>query len=168
MSERVSRLKSLDLVTTSYRNHPKEVRALHTPVLETYQALTVAQPHIEFPSLISLSMLQVCWFLDKPTAVSEIEPRLTLRRRRIYQLLEQLQSRNPTTKHDIQYVLTDDLTRLARFAQAVIKYQHQHRARTSLSTATVVWSAPMKHSSPPATRQLKPFNRPSKTKRTGT
>lgn len=142
VSERVSHLEKLDLVATTRQNRAKEVRALHTPVLETYQELTADHPHIDFPSLISPSLLQVCWFLDRPTTVSEIEPRLTLRRRRIYQLLEQLQSRGFITKQDNQYVLTDGLTELAHFAQSVIKYEHQQRAQTHLSTATVVWSAP--------------------------
>lgn len=141
VSERVSHLEELDLVATS-QTRPKEVRALHTPVLETYRNLTADQPHIDFPSLISPSLLRVCWFLDRPTAVSEIGPRLTLRRRRIYQLLEQLQSRGFITKQDNQYVLTDGLTELAHFAQTVIKYEHQHRAQTHLSSATVFWSAP--------------------------
>lgn len=141
VSERISHLEDLDLVTTT-QNRSKEAQALHTPVLEAYRNLTAAHPHIDFPSLISPSMLHVCWFLDKPTSVRDIEPRLTLRRRRIYQLLEQLQTRGLITKHDNQYALTDDLTGLARFAQTVVKYQHQHRVRTQLSTATVVWSAP--------------------------
>ena len=141
ISERVSHLEDWELVTTT-RNRSKNVRALHTPVLEAYRDLTTAHPHIDFPSLISPSILRVCWFLDIPTAVRDIDPRLTLRRRRIYQLLTQLQTRGLITKHDDQYVLTDDLIELAQFAQTVVKYQQQHRARTHLSTATVVWSAP--------------------------
>lgn len=142
VSERISHLEKWDLVATTTRNRSKSVRALHTPVLEAYRDLTADNSHIDFPSLISPSMLRVCWFLDKPTSVRDIEPRLTLRRRRIYQLLEQLQTRGFITKHDDQYVLTDDLLGLARFAQTVVKYQHQHRVRTHPSTATVVWSAP--------------------------
>lgn len=142
VSERVSRLEKFVLVATTRRNRTKEVRVLHTPVLEAYQELVVNNGHIEFPSLISLSMLQVCWFLDTPTAVSEIEPRLTLLRRRIHQLLEQLQARAFIMKHGTHCVLTENLKGLARFAQTVIKYEHQHCAQNQCSTATVVWSAP--------------------------
>lgn len=142
VSERVSHLEKWHLVVTTNQNRSKKVRALHTPVLEAYRGLTADHPHIDFPSLISPSMLRVCWFLNRPTAVSEISARLTLRRRRIYQLLEQLQSRGFITKHDSRYVLTDDQRELAHLAQTVIKYEHQRRAETHLPTATVVWSAP--------------------------
>ena len=142
VSERISRLEKFDLVTTTRPNRTKEVRALHTPVLEAYRELAVNNGHIEFPSLISPSMLQVCWFLDTPTAVSEIEPRLTLRRRRIYQLLEQLQDRAFITKHGTRYMLAENVRGLAQFGQAVIKYEHQHHAENQCSTATVIWSAP--------------------------
>ena len=142
VSERISHLEEFDLVATTQRNRTKEVRALHTPVLEAYRDLAVNNAHIDFPSLISPSMLQVCWFLDTPTAVSEIEPRLTLRRRRIYQLLEYLQSRTFIRKHGNRYVLAEDLKGLARFAQAAIKYEHQHHAEKQCSTAAILWSAP--------------------------
>jgi len=142
VSERVSHLEEYDLVATARRNRSKEVRVLHTPVLEAYRDLSTDHPHIDFPSLVSPSMLRVCWFLDTPTTVSTIESRLTLRRRRIYQLLDELQSRGLITKHNNQYVLTDDVDGLARFAQTVIEYDHQHRAETLLPAATVVWSAP--------------------------
>lgn len=142
VSERVSHLERLDLVATTRQNQTKEVRALHTPVLETYRELAVNNTHIDFPSFISPSMLQVCWFLDTLISVSEIEPRLTLRRRRIYQLLEYLQSRTFIRKHGNRYELAQDLKGLARFAQAAIKYKHQHRAQIQCSTATVIWSAP--------------------------
>lgn len=142
ISERVSQLEEHDLVTTTRQNRAKQIRAFSTPVLEAYRDLVAENFHIDFPSLISPSMLQVCWFLDAPTAVNEMEPKLTLRRRRIYQLLEQLQSRGLITKHDNQYVLTDDLQGLAEFAHTVIKYDHQHRAQTHFPAATVVWCAP--------------------------
>lgn len=142
ISERVSHLEEHDLVTTTRQNHAKQIQAFSTPVLEAYRDLMADNPHIDFPSLISPSMLQVCWFLDAPTTVNEMEPKLTLRRRRIYQLLDQLQSRGLITKHDNQYVLTDNLQGLAEFAHAVIKYDHQHCAQTYFPAVTVVWCAP--------------------------
>lgn len=142
VSERVAHLEEYDLVTTSRQTRAKHVRAFHTPILETYRTLATTNPHIDLPSLISPSMLRVCWFLDTPTPVSQMESWLTLRRRRIYQLLEQLQTRGLITKHDNKYVLTDDLQGLADLAQTVIAYDHQHRAQTHLPTAAVVWSAP--------------------------
>jgi len=142
VSERVTHLEELGLVTTTRQNHEKQVRAVHTPVYEGYQALAANQSHIDFPSIISPSMLRVCWFLDRPTAVSEISPHVSLKRRRIYQLLEDLLSRGFITKHEDRYALTDKLTGLADFAQTVIRYEHQQRARSLCAAATVVWSGP--------------------------
>jgi len=142
VSERVAHLEELGLVTTTRQNREKQVRTVHTPVYEAFQTLTANHPHIDFPSIISPSMLRVCWFLDRPTAVSEIIPHITLKRRRIYQLLEDLLSRGFITKHEDRYALTDELTGLADFAQTVIRYEHQQRARSLLAAATVVWSGP--------------------------
>lgn len=142
VSERVSHLEKWDLVATSTRNRSKIVRVLHTPVLESYRNLTAADTHMDFPSLISPSMLHVSWFLDSPSTVQDIESRLALRRRRIYQLLDQLQSRGFIFKQNEKYALTEDLTGLAHFAQTVVRFQHQHQAQILLPTATVIWSAP--------------------------
>jgi hypothetical protein len=143
ISERVAHLEAYDLVTTTQEYHTKQVRALPTPVFDSYRELTADSPHIDFPSLISPSMLRICWFLDTPIAVSDIEPRLNVRRRRIYQLLKNLQSRGLiTNNNNNRYALPDGHTGLADFAQTVIKYEHQHHVRTLIPTATVVWSAP--------------------------
>lgn len=87
-------------------------------------------------------MLQVSWFLDRPTTVSEIEQRLILRRRRIYQLLEQLQSRGFISKNEKQYAFTERQQGLAQFAKAVIKYEHRYRIHSQLPRATMVWTGP--------------------------
>lgn len=142
VSERVSYLENYNLVTTTRDNHAKQVRALQTPVLETYRELAASHSHVDFPSLLSPSMLRVCWFLDTPTAVIDIQPRVTLRRRRIYQLLETLQQRGLIVKTKNMYAFPDDLVPLARFAQAVIKHEHRHRAQSLLPDAVVAWSAP--------------------------
>ncbi len=142
LSERISHLEELDLVTTTRENRSKVVRALHTPVLDAYRNLTAEHPHIDVPSLISPSMLRVCWFLDRPTAVSEIEPYVPFQRRRIYQLLDDLQSRGLLVKQDNNYVLTERVRSLVEFAQTVLRYEHQHQAETHAETATVIWSGP--------------------------
>lgn len=142
LSERISHLEGLDLVATTRQNRTKMVRALHTPVLDAFRRLTVEHPHIEIPSLISPSMLQVCWFLDRPTGVSDIEPYVPFQRRRIYQLLDELQSRGLLVKQDSRYELTDRMRGLASFAQTVSRYEHQHRAEVHVDTATIIWSGP--------------------------
>lgn len=141
VSDRIAHLATLDLVETR-RGRSKQVRALRTPVLEAYKDLTSSYPAIDYASLISPSMLRVCWFLDEPTAVPAMVTRLTLRRRRIYQLLEALQARGFISKHGTQYVLTERQRGLATFAKVVIEYEHQHRAQSLAPTANAIWSAP--------------------------
>jgi DNA-binding MarR family transcriptional regulator len=142
LSERISHLEELDLVTTTRKNRTKIVRVVHTSVLDAFRRLTVEHPHIDIPSLISPSMLKVCWFLDRPTGVSEIEPYVPFQRRRIYQLLDNLQSRGLLVKRDNRYVLTPRIRGLASFAQTVSRYEHQHRAEAHAGTATIIWSGP--------------------------
>jgi len=142
VSERISHLEELELVAVVREGRSKKVRALPTTVFETYKDLTSRHSHIDFPSLISPSMLQVCWFLDRPTSVSEMKSKLELRRRRIYQLLEKLQSRGFITKQNNRYVITERMNGLVRFAQTVIRYEHQHRAETHIPGSNVAWSSP--------------------------
>lgn len=137
-SERVAHLQNLELVTLNRRERYKEVRALPTTVLETYKELTTRHSHIDFPSLISPSMLKVCWFLDKPITVAQIKPYLKLRRRRIYQLLEKLQSRGFIKKKKSKFVITDRMKELVRFAKTVI--DHKHRVESPIQR--IVWSSP--------------------------
>ena len=142
VSERVAHLENFDLVQTVHRGRTKTIQTVQTAMREAYHDLTTSQASIDYPSLISPSMLRVCWFLDRPTTVSEIEQRLTLRRRRIYQLLEQLQSRGFISKNGNHYVLTDRQKGLAQFAKAVIKYEPRHRIHSHLTRAAIVWTGP--------------------------
>ncbi|MFP4186449.1 MAG: winged helix-turn-helix domain-containing protein [Thermoplasmata archaeon] len=142
ISERITRLEELELVVVTREGRSKKVRALPTIVFENYKDLTSDHSHIDLPSLISPSMLQVCWFLDRPTSVSDIRSKLEIRRRRIYQLLEKLQSRGFITKQNNKYSITDRMNGLVRFAQTVIKYEHQLRAETHIPGSRVVWSSP--------------------------
>ena len=68
--------------------------------------------------------------------------KLELKRRRIYQLLEKLQSRGFITKQNNRYVITDRMNGLVQFAQTVIKHEHQHRAETHIPGSNVAWSSP--------------------------
>jgi len=142
VSERITRLEELDLVTVTREGRSKKIRAIPTTVLETYKDLTSHHSHIDFPSLISPSVLQICWFLDRPTSVTEMRSKLKLKRRRIYQLLEKLQSRGFITKQNNRYVITDRMNGLVQFAQTVIKHEHQHRAETHIPGSNVAWSSP--------------------------
>lgn len=142
VSERVARLEDAGLVVTRRENRAKQVRALPTRVLDAYRNLVAAHPHVDFPSLLSPSMLRVCWFLDTPTRVRDLAARLTLQRRRIYQLLDALQSRGLLAERDDSYALPDDVTDLVRFARVVVDHEHQRRVDAVLPGATVAWSAP--------------------------
>ncbi|MBS3816275.1 MAG: winged helix-turn-helix transcriptional regulator [Candidatus Thermoplasmatota archaeon] len=142
VSERITRLQELELVAVTREGRSKKVSTFPTAVFETYKDLASRHSHIDLPSLISPSMLQICWFLDRPTSVSDIKTKLNLRRRRIYQLLEKLQSRGFITKQNNNYLITDRMNGLVRFAKTVIKYVHQHRAETRIPGSRVVWSSP--------------------------
>ncbi len=142
VSEIISDLEELELVAVSREGRSKKVRALPTKLLENYKDLTTRHPHIDFSSLISPSMLQVCWFLDKPTEVTHMTSKLELRRRRIYQLLEKLQTRGFITKQKNKYLITGRMNGIVRFAQTVIQYEHQHRSDTYIPGSRVIWSSP--------------------------
>ncbi len=138
VSERVNHLQNIEMVTLTRSDRCKEIRALPTTVLETYKDLTTTHSHIDFPSLISPSMLQVCWFLDEPVTVTQIESHLKLHRRRIYQLLEKLQYRGLIKKENSEFVITDRMKGLVQFAKTVI--DHKHKVETP--TQRIVWSSP--------------------------
>ena len=142
VSERISHLQELELVAVSREGRSKKVHALPTILFETYKDLISRHSHIDFPSLISPSMLQVCWFLDKPTDVNHIASKLELRHRRIYQLLEKLQTRGFITKQKNKYLITGRMNGIVRFAQAVIQYEHQHRSDSYIPGSRVIWSSP--------------------------
>ncbi len=142
VSERVSYLESLGLVKTTLRNRRKMVQTLHTSVFDAYKDLRSSYPHIDFHSMISPSLLQVCWFLDKPTSVKFMEDRLRLKRRRIYQILEELQSRGFVKRYGDRYVITERLHAFADFVRTVIRYEKQRDMEIRIPSASVIWSAP--------------------------
>ncbi|WP_266080632.1 MarR family transcriptional regulator [Haladaptatus caseinilyticus] len=141
--EVVEGLEADGLVVTRHGDRNRRlVSPVETTVYTTYRRLQVQHPHIDFPALLSHRTLHVCWFLDQPRTVREITDRLPITRQRVYQLLKPLRERAIITKDGPRFEIADDLGELVAFAHAVVEHEHQQRARTLASSATVLWCTP--------------------------
>ncbi|MCG1004978.1 MULTISPECIES: winged helix DNA-binding protein [Halobacterium] len=123
-------------------NNQREVSLTDHPVVEAYRALRSELGHVEWPDLLSPATLRVCWYLDEPRRVSEIAERLNITRQGVHKALSPLKHRAMLSPSGPEYALSEGLSPLLAFAQAVVTHEHQSRAREIAPSATVEWCDP--------------------------
>jgi hypothetical protein len=142
ISQVVSDLRDRRLVVVERDGRAKRVFPAATSVFDQYQTLAGEHSHIDFPALLSPTVLRVGWFLATPTPVAEVAPYLTVSRERIYQVLQTLQQRGLVRKDDQQYALVEDLLGVHDLAVVAVRHEHRVRLQAVDSYARLRWAAP--------------------------
>lgn len=127
------------------RRGSKNQRWVHLadhPVVEAYRDLQSELGHVEWPDLLSVATLRVCWYLDEPRRVSEIAKRLDITRQGVHKALSPLKHRAMLTPSGPTYALSEDLRPLVTFAREVMRHEHRSRVRALAPSATVEWCDP--------------------------
>lgn len=111
--------------------------------VEVFQSLTRSNPHVDFPDLLTPSMLNVLYYLssDEPWAATELAERTGHSRATIYRNLRTLTNRAMATKEHSRYRLREEFNELHLFAYELRHHVHRVRIKRDVGGGTIVWES---------------------------
>lgn len=111
--------------------------------VEVFQSLTTSNPHVDFPELLTPSMLNVLYYLgsEEPWTATELAERTGHSRATIYRDLRTLTNRAMATKEHSQYRLRAEFDDLHVFAYELRHHVHRVRTKRDVGGATIVWES---------------------------
>ena len=111
--------------------------------MEVFQSLTRSNPHVDFPELLTPSMLNVLYYLSskEPWAATELAERTGHSRATIYRNLRTLTNRAMATKEHSRYRLREEFNELHLFAYELRHHVHRVRIKRDMGGGTIVWES---------------------------
>lgn len=111
--------------------------------VEVFQSLTRSNPHVDFPDLLTTSVLNVLYYLssDEPWAATELAERTGHSRATIYRNLRTLTNRAMATKEHSRYRLREEFNELHLFASELRHHAHRVRIKRDVGGGTIVWES---------------------------
>jgi predicted transcriptional regulator len=143
VSEAFGVLEQRDLITRERVG----TRSIATPsdarCVEVFQALTKSNPHVDFPDLLTSSMLNVLYYLssEAPWTATELADRTEHSRATIYRNLRTLTNRAMATKEHSQYKLREEFEELHTFAYELRHHLHRVMIKRDVGSGTIVWES---------------------------
>ena len=143
VSRSLSTLERLDLVYKEERGNQIIAKPVDTRCVEVFQSLTKSNPHVDFPDLLTTSLLNVLFYLDsedQQTATELIE-HTKHSRATIYRNLRTLTNRAMATKNHSRYSLRAEFNDLHRFAYELRHHIHRVQIKRAAGSGTIVWES---------------------------
>ena len=111
--------------------------------VEVFQSLTASHPHVDFPDLLTDSMLNMLYYLDadESATATELTERTGHARATIYRNLRTLTNRAMVTKDRSHYQLRDEFAELHSFATALQHHTHRVQIAREIDGGTIVWES---------------------------
>ncbi len=111
--------------------------------VEVFQSLTASHPHVDFPDLLTASMLNMLYYLgaDDSSTATELTERTDHARATIYRNLRTLTNRAMVTKDQSHYQLRDEFAELHIFATALQNHIHRVQIAREIEAGTIVWES---------------------------
>ena len=143
ISRALGNLERSDLIRKERRGNQTAARPVDTRCVETLQALTKDHPHVDFPELLTPSMVNVLYYLSssEPWTAAELTERTGHARATIYRNLRTLTNRAMATKQRSQHRLTEDFDALHVFASEFRHHIHRVRIKREVGSGTIVWES---------------------------
>jgi len=143
VSRALSKLEELDLIRKERTGKGTLVEASDARCVETFQALAGSHPHVDFPDLLTTSMLNVLYYLsnDEPWTATELAERTGHSRATIYRNLRTLTNRAMAMKDRSQYRLNETFDGLHDFAYELRHHIHRIRIKRDVGSGTLVWES---------------------------
>lgn len=130
-SEVVSELEKKGLVETQKKGRKKLVFTSESKATELYLKLVQSHGHVDWTELLTGKAVEILYYLDEPTSVSELAEKTDNYRATVHRILDRFLKRGIVKKQDSQYRLNEEFLTLNDFAK---EYFHQlHRGITSSS-----------------------------------
>lgn len=139
----LSNLEQLGLVHKDRQAGGTLVEPGETRVIEVFQSLTTTNPHVDFPDLLTTSMLDILFYLppESQQTVKELKNRTGYSNATIYRNLRTLTNRAMALKEYSQYRLTEDFYDLHRFAYELRHHAHRAKVTQTFESGTIVWES---------------------------
>jgi hypothetical protein len=111
--------------------------------VEVFQSLTKSNPHVDFPDLLTSSMLNVLYYLssEEQWTAAELTERTGHARATIYRNLRTLTNRAMATKEHSRYKLQEEFNGLHLFAYELRHHVHRVRIKRDVGGGTIVWES---------------------------
>ena len=111
--------------------------------VEVFQSLTKSNPHIDFPDLLTPSLLNILFYLssDEAWTATELAEQTGHARATIYRGLRTLTNRAMAVKKHSQYRLTEEFDKLHVFAYELRHHTHVVRIKQDIGSGTIVWES---------------------------
>lgn len=141
VSEAFGGLEQLDLITRERVGTRSIAKPSNARCVELFQSLTRSNPHVDFPDLLTPSLLNVLYYLssDDPWTATELAERTGHSRATIYRNLRTLTNRALATKEHSQYRLREEFEELHTFAYELRHHLHRVRIKRDVGSGTIVW-----------------------------
>lgn len=143
VSRALGNLERLDLVYKEKAGNQTIAKPVDARCVEVFQSLTGSNPHVDFPDLLTSSMLNVLYYLngESPWTAAELTDRTGHSRATIYRNLRTLTNRAMATKDHSQYKLRDAFNELHRFAYELRHHLHRVKIKRDVGGGTLVWES---------------------------
>lgn len=143
VSEALGNLEQLDLIRRERTGKGTIAEPSDARCVEVFQSLTKSNPHVDFPDLLTASMLNVLYYLsnDEPRTATELAERTGHARATIYRNLRTLTNRAMVIKDRSQYRLSEAFDDLHHFAYELRHHTHRVLIKRDVGSGTFVWES---------------------------
>lgn len=134
-------LESMGLISRDRSGQETVVSPVDAKCLEVYQSLVSSHPHIDFPDLLTESLIRLLYHLpsdDWLLAATLVEDS-GLAKSTVYRHLKTLRNRAIVLKETSKYRLADEFEQLHLFAKELQHHRHRQRLRSDTTEAAILW-----------------------------
>jgi predicted transcriptional regulator len=143
ISEAFGGLEQRDLITRERVGTRSVAKPSDARCVEAFQSLTKSNPHVDFPDLLTPSMLNMLYYLSSEDAwtATELAEQTGHGRATIYRNLRTLTNRAMATKEHSQYRLREEFEELHTFAYELRHHLHRVTIKRDVGGGTIVWES---------------------------
>ncbi|SDY37538.1 MarR family transcriptional regulator [Halobellus clavatus] len=143
VSAALNDLAQRDLIDKEREGNRIIAKPSNARCVEVFQSLTQSNPHVDFPDLLTPSMVNILYYLSSDDAwtATELAEQTGHARATIYRGLRTLTNRAMAVKQHSRYRLTDAFNDLHVFAYELQHHTHLVRIRQDVGSGTIVWES---------------------------
>jgi predicted transcriptional regulator len=143
VSKALNSLERNDLVQRDQTGNRIVAEPSNARCVEVFHSLTKSSPHVDFPDLLTRSMLNVLYYLssDDPWTAAELAEQTGHARATVYRSLRTLTNRAMAIKDHSQYKLTEEFEELHVFAYELRHHTHRVQIKRDIGKGTLVWES---------------------------
>jgi DNA-binding MarR family transcriptional regulator len=144
VSEVTTELEEKGLVETRKNGRRRLVSPSESKATELYQHLVQKYDHMDWDKLLSGKALEILYYLNDPTSVSELAEKSDNYRATVHRILERFLDRGIVGKAGSEYRLTGEFTILNDFAREYYRQVHRKRVASCVTSGgySVIWESP--------------------------